>query len=133
MNMVVYVLASNDRCNGVGLLGTCFNAGVLELHTLLFQTSLDGTGVTVLDLALLNSGHAVGVLFRENFAILDWLDRGVVMVLMHLAINGSLSLLMTLLDHLLLHNGGSDLLVDRGVMVTSLLPGREMYDQRGPK
>lgn len=120
--MVVHVLASNDRCNGVGLLGTNFSAGVLELRTLSFQTSLDGILVTVLDLALFNGGHAVGVLFRENFAILDWLDRGVVMVLVHLAINGSLRLLMTLLDHLLLHNGGSDLLMDCGVMVTSLVP-----------
>lgn len=122
MNMVVHVLASNDRCNGVGLLGTCFSAGVLELHTLLFQTSRDGILVTVLDLALLNGGHAVGVFFRENFAILDWLDRSVVMILVHLAINGSLSLLMTLLDHLLLHNSGSNLLVDCGVMMTSLVP-----------
>ena len=84
----------------------------------------------MLDLALLNGGHAVGVLFWENFAILDWLDRGVVMVLVHLTINGSLSLLMTLLDHLLLHNGGSDLLVDCGVMVTGLVPEGTTRDQR---
>ena len=44
------------------------------------------------------------------------------MVLVHLAINGGLSLLMTLLDHLLVHNGGSNLLVDCSVMVSSLLP-----------
>ena len=72
--MVVHVLASNDWCNGVGFLGTCFRAGVLELHTLFFKTSLDGVGVTVLDFTLLNSGHSVRVLFRENLAILDWLD-----------------------------------------------------------
>ena len=122
MNMVVHVLASNDRCNGMGLLGTNFGAGVLEFQTLFFKTSLDGVGVTMLDLTLFNGGHSVGVLFRENLAILDRLDRGVVMVLVHLAINGGLSLLMTLLDHLLVHHGGSDFLVDCGVMVTSLLP-----------
>ncbi len=122
MNMVMYVLASDDWCNGVGLLGTDLSAGVLELHTLLFEASLDGVGVTVLDFTLLNCSHSVGVLFRQNLAILDWLDRGMVVVLVHLAINGSLSLLMTLLEHLLIDNGGSDLLVDCGVMVASLLP-----------
>lgn len=132
MDMVVHVLASDDWCNGVGLFGTCFRAGVLELHTLFFKTSLDGVGVTVLDLTLLHSGHPMGVLFRENLAILDWLDRGVEMVLVHLAINGGLSLFMTLLDDLLLDDGGSDLFVYRGVMVTSLLPEWERYDQQSP-
>lgn len=74
MNMVVHVLASNHRCNGVGLLGPCFSTGVLELHTLLFKTSLNSIGVAVLDVTFLDCGHSVGVLFRENLAVLDWLD-----------------------------------------------------------
>lgn len=61
MNMVVHMLASNDWCNGVGLLGTNFSARVLVLHTLLFKTSLDGTRVTMLNLTLLNSRHSMGV------------------------------------------------------------------------
>lgn len=122
MNMVMHVLASNDRCNRVGLLGSCFSAAVLELPTLLFQICRDSIRVAVLDLAILNGSHAVGVLLWKNFAIFDWLDRGVVMVLVDLTINGSLSLFMTLLDYLLLHNRGSDLLVDCGVMVTGLVP-----------
>ena len=44
------------------------------------------------------------------------------MILVDLAINGGLSLLVTLLDHLLIDNGGRDFLVDCGVMVTSILP-----------
>ena len=44
------------------------------------------------------------------------------MVLVHFTINSGLSLLMALLDDLLVDNGGSDLFVDGGVMVTSLLP-----------
>ena len=52
------------------------------------------------------------------------------MVLVHLAINGSLSLLMALLDDLFVHNGGCNLLVDGGVMVTSLLPKQDMSDQQ---
>ena len=122
MNMMMHMLAGNYWCNGVGLLGTCFSACILELRTLLFKTSLDGTGVTMVELTLLDSGHSVGVLFRENLAILDWLERSVVMVLVHLAINSCLSFLVTLLDDLLIHHGGSNLFVNRGVMMTSLLP-----------
>ena len=122
MNMVVHVFASNDWCNGVALLGACFGASTLELQTLFFKTSLDGVGVTMLNLTLLNGGHSVRVLFRENFTILDRLDRSVVMVLVHLAINGSLSLFMTLLDDLLVHDGGSNLFVHCGVMVTGFVP-----------
>ena len=44
------------------------------------------------------------------------------MILVYLAVNGCLSLLMTLFDDLLVYNSGSNLLVDCGVMVTSLLP-----------
>ena len=74
MNVVMHVLAGNDWCNGVGLLGTCFSAGILELHTLFFKASFNGAGVTVVDLTLLHSGHSVGVLLRKYLAILDWLD-----------------------------------------------------------
>lgn len=74
MDMVMHVLPSDDWCNGVGLLGTCFSASVLELQTLLFKTSFDSVGITMLDFTLLDSGHSVVVLFGENFAILDGLD-----------------------------------------------------------
>lgn len=130
MNMVVHVLASNDWCNRVALLGTCFGAGVLELHTLFFKTRLDGVGVTVLNLTFLNGGHSVRVLFGKNLTILDRLDRGMVMVLVHLAINGGLSLLMTLLDNLLVYNSRGDLFVDCGVMVTCFLPERGIHDEQ---
>ena len=45
------------------------------------------------------------------------------MILVYLAVNGGLSLLMTLLDDLLVYNSGSNLLVNCGVMVAGLLPG----------
>ena len=122
MNMVMHMLAGNYWCNGVCFLGTCFSACVLELQTLLFKTSFDGTGVTMVEFTLLDSGHSMGVLFRENLAILDWLDRSVVMFLVHLAINSCLSFFVTLLDDLLIHHGGSNLFVNGGVMMTSLLP-----------
>ena len=54
------------------------------------------------------------------------------MVLVHLTINGGLSLFMTVLEDRLLHNGGGDLFMDCGVMVTCLLPERETSNQHGP-
>ena len=70
----MHVLASDDWCNGVGLLGTCFSAGILELRTFFFKASFDGVGVTVVDLTMFDTGHSVGMLFRQDLAILDWLD-----------------------------------------------------------
>ena len=128
MDMVVHMLACNNWCNRVGLFGSCLRAGVLEFHTLFLKTSLDGVGVTVLDLTRLDRGHSVGVLFGENLAIFDWLNGGVVMVLMHLTIDGGLSLFMTLLNDLLVYHSGSNLLVDCGVMMTGLLPEESMHD-----
>ena len=125
MNMVMHVLASNYGGNRVSLFCTRFSAGVLELQTLFLKTSLNSVGVTVLNFTLLNSAHSVRVLFRENLPIFDRLDGCVVMVLVHLAVNCGLSLLVTLLDDLLIHNGGGDFLVDCGVMVTSLVPEEE--------
>ena len=125
MNMVMHVLASYYGGNRVSFFCACFSAGVLELQTLLLKTSLDSVGITVLNFTLLNGGHSVRVLFREDFPILDWLDGCVIMVLVHLAVNCSLSLLVTLLDDLLIDDGGGDFLVDCGVMVTSLVPEEE--------
>ena len=129
MNVVMYMFASDDWCDGVGLLCTCFGASVLKLQTLLLKTGFDSVRITMLNLTLLDRSHAVGVLFGKNFAILDWLDGSVVMVLVYLAVYSCLSLFMTLLNDLLIHNCGSDLLMDRGVVMTGLLPNSEALDQ----
>ena len=44
------------------------------------------------------------------------------MVLVDLTVDGSGGLLVTLLDDVLVDDGGSNLFVDSGVMVTSLVP-----------
>lgn len=68
------MLSSDDWCNGVTLLSGTLGASALELHTLLFKTSLDGLGITVLVLAVLNRDDVVGVLFREHLTVFDWLN-----------------------------------------------------------
>jgi hypothetical protein len=122
MHMVMFVFSSNDGCNRVAFRCNSLGASVTELLTLLFKSSLDGTSIAMTVFAGLNSGHAMLVLLWQNLAVLYWLNRGMVMVLVDLTINGGLSLLMTLLDNVLLNNGRSNLLVDCGVMMTSLVP-----------
>ena len=43
-------------------MGTAFGARVLELQTFLFEASLDGFGVAVVVLAVLNRNHVMTVL-----------------------------------------------------------------------
>ncbi len=121
---MVDMLASNDWCDGVALL--CANLGTsrLELLTLLFETSLDSLVVTMMVLAVLHRDDVMSVLLGQHLAVLDRLYRGVVVILVHLTVDGSLSLLMTVLANLFVHNSGSDLLVNGRVMMTRLGPAR---------
>ena len=118
MNMVVNMLAGNYWSNRVALL-LLDGTRALELGGFLFETSLDRLRVAMLVVTLLDADNIVGVLLRKYLAILHRLDRGVIMVLMNLTVNGGLGLLMTFLDNALIDDSRSNFLVDRGVMVTS--------------
>ena len=86
--------------------------------------ALIASGVTMVVLTVLDRDRGVlMLLFREDLAVLHWLHRSVIMVLVDLAVNGSGGLLMAGLGNGLVGNCGGDLLVDSGVMVTSLGPG----------
>ena len=122
MNVVMDMFSSNHWCHGVGLLDTTIYPLVLELCTLLFETCFDGLFITMMVLPMLNGDNVVLVLFGKDFAVFDWLDRGMVVVLVHLTIDGGLSFFMANLYDLLIHNGRSHFLVDSGIMVTSLVP-----------
>ena len=122
MNVVVDMLSSNHWCYGVALLNTAVYALILELCTLLLETCFDGRLISMTELSVLDRDHVVLVLFRKDFAVFDWLDRGMVVVLVHLAVNSGLSFFMANLCDLLVHNGRSHFLVDSGVMMTSLVP-----------
>lgn len=126
MHVVMLVFSSNDGCNRVAFWSNSLRASVTKLLTLLFKTSLDSAGIAMTVFTSFDSGHAMLVLLRQNLAVLHWLNRGVVMVLVDLTVNGSLSLLMTLLHNVLLDNGRSNFLVDCGVMMTSLVPDIEV-------
>lgn len=98
----------------------------LELSSFLLQTGLDSLGIAVLVVTLLDRDDVVLMLFRENFTVVHGLDRGMVMVLVNLAVDGSGSLFVTLLDNSLVHNCGSNFFVNGGVMMTSLVPVKRL-------
>ena len=71
---------------------------------------------------MLDGNNVVMVLLWENFAVFDWLDGGMVVVLMYFTVDGGLSFLMANLCDLLVHNGRCHFLMNSGVMVTSFVP-----------
>ena len=127
VNMVVNMLASNGWLDALGHLSTTLDASALELTGLLLKTSLDGGSISVAVFTIFHGGHVVDVFFRENLSILDGLDGGVVMVLVDLTVNGRLNILVALLHDLLLNNGRSDLLVDGGVWIMSILSSKSLW------
>jgi len=122
MYVMMNVLASNDWCYGVRFFRTSLSASILELQTLLLETSLDGLSISVLVFTVFDWDHVVNVLLWQHFTVFDWLHGSVVVILVHFAIDGGLSLLMTVRADLLIHNSRSDLLMDGGVMMTRLGP-----------
>ena len=122
VDVVVNMLPSDDWRNGVAFLSSTCCSSVLELHTLLLKACLNGIGVTVVMLSVFNGNNIVGVLFWEDFAVLNRLHGSMIMVLVHLAVNGGLGFLVADLGDVFVHDSWSNLLVYCGVMVTSLVP-----------
>ena len=126
MNMVVDVLASNDWCDGMSFLCASIGTGVLKLETFLLKTSLDRFRIAVLVLTMFDRYNVVLMLLWEDFTIFDWLYRSVIMVLMNFTVDGCSSFFVTVFGDLLIHYGGGNFLVNRCVMVTSLVPVESM-------
>ena len=122
VNVVVDVLASNHRCDSVCVYGFRDDALILELGSLTCETGLDLSSVAVLESAVLNSYEVVGVLLGKDLTVGDRLDRGVVVILVDLLVNGSGDLLVLGRPDGLVKNSGCDALVNGGVVVTSLGP-----------
>jgi hypothetical protein len=113
----VNVLTGYSRVGGRGMLHLLDTPGVLELGRLGLQALLDMVWVAVLVVTVLDGNYAVGVLFREHLAVLDNLHRRVVVVLVHLAVDGRLHLIALGPDHLLMLHGRLDDLVVRSARV----------------
>lgn len=118
---MVNMLARNNWGNRVGLL-LVDGAVALELGSFLFQTGFDRLGIAMLMMTLLDGDDVMVVFFREDLAVLDGLDGGVVVVLVHLTVDGSGGLLVTFLNNVFVHNRRGNLFVNGCVVVTSLVP-----------
>lgn len=106
VDVVVDVLASNGWGGSRCVLSLANGALILELGSLGCETLLYMVVVSVLDVALLSSSHVVAVLLWEDLAVLDGLHGGVIVVLVDLAIHGSLDLLLLGTSDVLVLNGG---------------------------
>lgn len=74
VDMVVDVLASNDRGDAAGLLAADASGGVLVLGTLLGEAALVLLGVVMVDLAVLDWDNVVVVGLWEDLLVVDWLQ-----------------------------------------------------------
>ena len=63
MYMVMLVFSGNDGCYRVSFWCCRLGAAIMELCTLLLETSLDSCGVSVMVFTVFDTGHAVLVLF----------------------------------------------------------------------
>lgn len=126
VDVMVLVLASDDRCNLAGGSALDLLSGISVASTLLGEASLNLIVAAVLVTAVLDGDDVGVVLSGENLLVDDRLLSGVVVVLVNLLVDGRNVLLVLLpLDSLVL-DGRGDLLVNGGIMLTRL--GHEVLD-----
>jgi hypothetical protein len=116
VDVVMLVLASDNRGDLAGSLTLNLLGGVDVASPLLCETSIDFVLATVLVTAVLDGNDVRVVLFREYLLIDHRLLSGVVVVLVNLLVDRGDVLL---LNNLVLYSRG-DLLVDSGVVLTRL-------------
>lgn len=103
VDMVVHVLASSGWLSGCGVLTLYTLSGILELGGFAVKGGLDLAVVIVLKVSVLNTNQVVMVLLWENLLVVHGLDASVVVILVHLLVNGgSHSVLLVSCDCLVL-------------------------------
>lgn len=101
-------------------------AGVLELGSFGGEALLNMVVVAVLDVAVLDADDVVRVLFGEDLAVLNGLNGGVVVVLVHFTVDGRLRLFMAGGGDCLVLDGGVHGLVNGGTVLSIL--GKKLSD-----
>jgi len=118
--VMVDVLTSNGRGGRLCVLGIVDCARILELGLLSGEALFDVGVVSVLQLTVLYTSNLMGVLFWEDFAILDRLDRCMVVILVYLTIDRRGDILVTGVVYMLVLNGRINSLVDCGIVLSIL-------------
>ena len=108
MHMVVDMFACNRWSDSGAASRLADDTCVFELGSLVSEVFLDVRVVAVLDLAMVNGSHVVGVLLGEDFLLEDGLHGGVVVVLVHFAVDGCGDVLMMGMGNLLVGHGWID-------------------------
>jgi hypothetical protein len=126
VDVVMLVLASDNRGDLAGSLALNLLGGVDVASPLLCETSINLVFATVLVTAVLDGDDVSVVLLREYLLVDHRLLSGVVVILVNLLIDSGYVLLVLLpLNSLVLHSR-VDLLVDSGVVLTGF--GHQSFD-----
>lgn len=113
MDVVVNMFPLSSWCLGLSASGRANFAGVLcqtKPSLLLRQNTVDTVMVSVAKLFVLGILVYMSMLLREDLSVLDGLDSGVVMILMNFLVHWSVNLLVLSGLHMLMLNGGFDVL-----------------------
>ena len=86
LTVVVHVLSGEGRARRLRLNRRGFDTSIVEASSLLLETATDLGIVAVVEVTLLNGGDVVLVRLGEHLTVLDRLDRGVMVVLVNLAV-----------------------------------------------
>lgn len=121
MNMVMDMLASHDRSYGRGMLGRADFSRVFELRLLARETLLDMRIAAMVDILVLDADNIVRVLLGEDFAVVDGLHRGMVVVLVDFTVDGGGDIFVAGRCNVFLLDGGLDSLVHAGVVFAVLV------------
>ena len=108
MHMVMRVFTTDDRVGRLGMGGFALDAGVVEAHSLVLETGLECLVLTMMVLTVLHRSDVVRMLLWLYYTVLHWLNSGMVVILMHLAVDCSSGFIVTMfLDSLLRHSRGN--------------------------
>ena len=115
--MMMHTFTLDSWCNCLSMFGAVRGRGIFELCCFPVQTSFDLLGFRVLKLLVLYPSHLMTVLLWQNLAILYWLDSGVEVVLVDLAIYGSGDVLMADRMSLLMFDSWRLSFVNNGIVL----------------
>ena len=115
---MVDTLASDGRSSLLGVSCLVSSGMVLEATKLRSYSLLGVLVVLVSELLMLGGDHVVDMLLRQSFLVVDWLDRGVVMVLVDLSVDSLSNVLMACWVNSFLCHCWVDDLVDGGLVAS---------------
>lgn len=123
VDVVVDALARHGGAGRRRVRGVVGGARVAVLGGIALEV-LPGVGVAaMLEGLVLYGHHVLGVLLRENLLGLDGLDAGLVMLLVHVLVDGGGDILVLVREDVLLGGGAADVLVDGGLVLS--ITGKE--------